>query len=383
MTDESNCSFAESLTLEDMHLAWEHVRRSRRTEVKDRLALKIYGHPSHTSKYLSMLMEMLKQGKYEPKAAYFFDKPKTDRSLRRYAFLDMDDRLVYQVLCNRLISNTFDDFVTQNRQQRVFGNIPNSPAEKPDYVFRSPFDIRLPGGGLLNGQYDLFRNRVLNSYDEFATRKGQSWFVRSDIRSYYPSVDHETLDKFLEECGWLSDEFSRKLLMKCLAKWASDEGKGIPVGYECSDYIGNLYVRDLDDALRDFSAHRYVDDMYIFVDDFEQAKDVLYRIDKTLQSLGLQRNTSKTMQHRLEDFDRDRFQMMLSQNLSVFAEKRRDDVAEAKRQDELLQILQDSFDPHTDDVLFSATIADIRRALPSSILAGEDIKKVAYILVRS
>ena len=374
-------SFPQNITIEEMELAWEHVRRSRRSEVKDRLALNIYGYPSHTRKYLSLLMEKLQQGTYEPRCASHFYKPKTDRSPRCYAFLDMDDRLVYQVLCNRLISSTFDKFIVLNRQQRVYGNIPIDPADKNDYVFRPPFDISRSSEVVVNGQFDLFRHRVLNSYDEFATPNKRSWFVRTDIRSYYPSVDHKTLDKFVKEHGWLSDKFSRELLMKSLAKWAKGTGKGIPVGYECSDYIGNLYVRDLDDALRDFRAHRYVDDLYIFVDDFEQVKDVLYRIDKTLQSLGLQRNTSKTMQYRLEDFDRDQFQTMLSTNLSVFAEERPDDVAEAKRQDELLQILEDSFDPHTDDVRFSAKISDIRRVafvLYRLKREREDIKELAY-----
>ena len=293
----------------------------------------------------------------------------------------MDDRLVYQVLCNKLIACTFDAVSALNRQQRVFGNIANSPGEKSEYVFRPPFDISLPGGKVLNGQFDLFRHRVRKSYEDFATRTGRSWIVRTDIRSYYPSVDHITLEEFLKERSWFSDESSQKLLMQCLAKWASDEGKGIPVGYECSDYIGNLYACDLDDALRDFRVHRYVDDIYIFVDGFEQVKDVLYRIDKTLQSLGLQRNTSKTMHHRLKDFNRDQLEKMLSENLSIFAEERHDDTEEAKRQDELLEILEESFDPHCDEVLFSSKIIDIRRVafvLNRLSRPDEDIKELAY-----
>jgi len=268
-----------------------------------------------------------------------------------------------------------------NRQCQVFGNIPNHPAENDEYVFRPPFDIRLSGGEVLDGQFDLFRKIVMNSYDEFALRTNQSWFVRTDIRSYFPSVDHVTLERFLLKRRWLADVTSRELLLKCLRKWASEEGKGIPIGYECSDYLGNLYVRDLDYALKDFRAHRYVDDIYIFVEDFEAVKDVLYRIDKTLKSLGLQRNTSKTMIHPLEEYGRDQFELLLSTNLSMYAEERPGDVAEQDRQRELLKILQESFDPHTDDVLFSSKIKDIRRVafvLYRLSGPGENIEELAY-----
>ena len=370
-----------NVEFQDLALAWEQVRRSRRTEVKDRLALKIYGYPGHTSKYLSLLMEKLKQGEYEPTFAAYFDKPKTDRSLRQFAFLDFEDRLVYQILCNKLISFTFDDIMALNYQQRVFGNIPNGPDERNDYVFQPPFNITRRESIVLNGQFDLFRHKVLKSYDEFAARDNRSWFVRTDIRSYYPSVDHETLERFLAERGWLPAESIRKLLMKCLAMWASEKGKGIPIGYECSDYIGNLYVQDLDNALHSFRAHRYVDDAYIFVDDFEQVKDVLHRIDNTLKRLGLQRNTSKTKVHRLGKFNRDQFESMLSENLSVFAEERQDYVEEVKRQNALLEILRESFEPHLEEDAFSAKISDIRRVafvLYRLDRKGKDIRELAY-----
>ena len=71
-------------------------------------------------------------------------------------------------------------------------------------------------------------------------------------------------------------------------------GPGIPIGYECSDLIGNLFLMSLDEALSDFAVHRYVDDIYIFEEDFEEAKQAIFLIDKTLGKRALQRNTLKT-----------------------------------------------------------------------------------------
>ena len=381
MTNENDNNLYARVTFEDMELAWEHVRRSKRWEVKDWLSLKIHGHPDYIEKYLSLLSDSLNEGNYFPSEAYHFYHPKTDRSLRRFEFLYMDDRLVYQHLCNLLIRGSYGSVIDLHRSQRVFGNIPIDPSIRMPFVFRRVFNERKEDGSLLYGQYDLFRLRVLESYDEYKDHEGQPWLVRTDIRSFFYSIDHEKLITLLEERGWLPDVGDRALLCKCLSKWTPEQGKGIPVGYECSDYIGNLYLSDLDMALKDFRVHRYVDDTYIFVDSFEEVKDVLYRMDMVLGSLGLQRNTSKTQTYRLPQFRKDQLQKVLGESLSMLAEEQQDDVEEEKRQGELLEILENSFDPHTTSDFFEDKITSfghVAFVLNRLKRKGDDIKELAY-----
>lgn len=384
MTDAKNSNFQISLTLDDLKFAWEHVRRSVRTEVKDWLSLKIHGHPDYIEKYLSLLLDRLKQGNYFPSDAYHFYHPKTDRSLRRFEFLEMDDRIVYQHLCNSLIQNSYKAVFDLNHCQRIFGNIPIDPSVRSPFVFRRVFNETQDDGSIRYGQYDLFRKLVLNSYNEFKKHQGQPWLVRTDIRSFFYSIDHKKLMTSLDERGWLPDVGDRDLLGKCLNKWTPEQGKGIPVGYECSDYISNLYLYDLDFALEDFRVHRYVDDTYIFVDSFEEVKDVLYRIDEVLASLGLQRNTSKTQMYRLPELRKDELQKILGKSLSMLAEVREDDLSEAKRQDELLEILQRSFDPHTTADFFEDRITNIGHiafVLYRLHREFENISELAYYIV--
>ena len=346
MTEQHTIPCISVPTIEELERAWTHVTRSTRTEVKDWLALQIYGHPSHTSKYLSFILDKLHQGEYQPAGTNPFYKPKKDRSLRRFEFLDMDDRIVFQYLCNRLIKFSFRVIAELHSSHRVYGNIPIGPELKSQWLFQRPFNLQSNGLILANGQYDLFRNRVLASFDEFALHQGQGWLIRTDIRSYYYSIDHDQLFKLIRNHNWLPDKADTDLLRRCLKKWAPAPGKGIPVGYECSDHIGNLYLNCLDETLKDFRVHRYVDDTYIFVHDFEEVKEVLFKIDNTLDSLGLQRNTSKTMTYRVSDLSREKLQRILRQSLSAVAEERKEPTAEAKRQQRLLAILEESFDPH-------------------------------------
>ncbi len=368
MTVQQNAGYVNIPTIEEMKQAWTHITRSTRTEVKDRLALNIYGHPSHTSKYLSFVLDKLMRSEYIPSNSYPFYRPKKDRSLRRFEFLEMDDRIVFQYLCNRLIRFSYKTIAELYFARRVFGNIPIDPSKQSDWLFLRPFNLRTGGFVVANGQYDLFRNRVLQSYDEFKLKQRSTWLVRTDIRSFYYSVDHEKLLQLIEKHGWLPDEADRNLLRMCLAKWTPGPGKGIPVGYECSDYIGNLYLNRLDESLQDFRVHRYVDDTYILVQDFEEAKNVLSKIDKSLEALGLQRNTSKTKTYRIHDLPRKKLQRMLRESLSTVADERQDTVAERKRQDKLRAILQESFDP--------------KRAAESEDDSFADFRNVAFVLNR-
>ena len=372
------------MTIEEMKLAWEHVRRSVRPEVKDWLSLKIHGHPDYFEKYLSMLSDRLSKGNYSPSDAYHFHHPKTDRSLRRFEFLNMDDRLVYQHLCKLLIRDSYGTVIDLHCSQRIYGNIPIDPSKRMPYVFRRVFNEKQDDGSLLYGQYDLFKCRVFESYDEFKNHEGQPWLVRTDIRSFYYSVDHEKLAVLLEKRGWLPNADDRDLLCKCLSKWTPEQGKGIPVGYECSDYIGNLYLNDLDNALEDFRVHRFVDDTYIFVDSFEEVKDVLYRMDKELSRLGLQRNTSKTQTYCLPELPKSQLQKVLGESLSMLAEVRPDDVSEAKRQDKLLEILRQSFDPHTTADFFADKITNVGHVafvLNRLSRKSESIQELGYYIL--
>ncbi len=381
MTDSQKVFFPESLTIDDIELAWEHVRRSKRWEVKDWLALRIYGYPPHKSKYLSFLLQKLRQEEYSPGQAYCFYHPKTDRSLRRFAFLDMDDRLVYQLLCNILIANSFDDLRKLNRENRVFGNMPIDPVKKSFYVLEPPFNIRLPNGGMHNGQYELFRYRVLNSYKEFVNEEERPWLVRADIRSYFPSIDHSLLADLIEKRNWMQDTSASNLLFKCLAKWTPDQAKGIPVGYECSDYMGNLYLYDLDMKMEHCRIHRYVDDIYIFVKSFEDAKEVIHRIDLSLDSLRLQRNTSKTEIFCLRDLPFQKLKKLLSENLSMLARKRLDRAAEERRQDDLIRIWRNAYNAESESNCFDGTINDIRQVafvLNRLCRKRTDVQEIAY-----
>ncbi len=381
---DHNGTILEYLTYGDIELAWKRLQHSTRREVKDWLALEIYGHPDLESNYLTTLLRTLQFDNYEPHDAFHFDRPKSDRSLRRFSFLDLNDRLVYQLLCDILISNSYDVLAKLHCAGRLYGNLPNDPVHRSKHVFRPVFGISEPGKLPVSGQYEMFKFRVLTSYDEFSAHEGQPWLVSTDIRSFYPSIDQKHLLSLIKKWGWLPDQPMIDLLQKCLKKWGAADRKGIPIGYECSDYLAHLYINGLDKNLMDFRVHRYVDDIYIFAKDFEQVKDVLFRLDMELGCLGLQRNTAKTTYSRLADYPREKLKNFLSESLSMFAEEHSDPVEEDRRQNALVEIFHQSFDSHSSEDSFDANNLDMRQvAFVHNRLhrTNATIKDVAYYVL--
>ncbi len=355
MADDSFKEFDAFVSDENLNLAWKRLTHSVRREVKDWLGLQAYAPQLDT--HIVILQNSLRS-EYEPSQAYSFYKTKQDRSLRRFSFLTMDDRLVYQAICNVLIENSHREIFDLSKAGKLFSNIPTPPYEKSPYTFRRPFTSRF---GLHQGQYNRYREQVLCSYREFKGAHNDAWLVRTDVRSYFPSIEHSRLQEMLKENKWLGDDQTRVILKRCLAKWQVEPGKGIPIGYECSDQIGNMFLLPLDTALFDFTAHRYVDDVYIFVENFERAKEAIHIVDQVLTRLSLQRNTLKTEFLSLDEFPEEDLLRKLTESLSQLANESPLDETENERQRKLLDLLHTEFGNRFEKLNLKRTVNNISR----------------------
>lgn len=284
--------FPEFASMENFELAFDRVAASVRSEVKNWLGKDVYGYEAHKSKHLSLLQSRVSKA-YKTDKVYEIERPKQDRSLRTFQFLSMDDRIVYQALGNKFSERSFEELLELSQQGRIFANIPTIPQKKLRWMFRRAFTSRDENGGVGGGQYNLFRYAVKTSRDAFIARFPSPWMIKTDISSFYPSINHNMLITLLKESNW-ADASEVKLLTSCLKGWAEESPKGIPVGYETSDLISNLYLFSLDKAMSKFKIMRYVDDIYIFVENLEVLKEAVLTLDKALYDLDLVRNAAKT-----------------------------------------------------------------------------------------
>ena len=173
------------------------------------------------------------------------------------------------------------------------------------------------------------------------------------------------------------------ILKQCLAEWNDGSDQGIPIGYECSDLIGNLFLVSLDEALSDFAVHRYVDDIYIFEKDFEEAKQAIFLIDKTLGKRALQRNTLKTEFLSLSELSEDELRRRLTESLSQIAHQEPTEESENQRQRQLLGILHGEFGSDFGNLNLKGEVRNISRVAFAlyRLRVNGNVRRLAYSIL--
>ncbi|MCC6616592.1 MAG: TIR domain-containing protein [Anaerolineae bacterium] len=281
------------LTYDNFSLAWRRIRNSPITTTKDRLGLKIFSQSLNI--HIERLIRDLAAGYYEPELPSLLYLPKKSGRLRPFTLLHMRDRLVYQAIGNILIRNVYEE-LKATADIKVFS--PVLAGVNGDYVFYPS----LRKGDDFEGQFLKFTRRQAELIDS----GNFTWVVQADIASFYPSIDHSLLIQKLASDGWL-DERSCDLLRRCLRIWSSDDllsqvNKGLPIGYETSDLLANLFLQELNLAMIDQEYLRYVDDVRVFTTSEMEGEKILNQLDVFLQKQGLTLQEAKTGVKKLAEF---------------------------------------------------------------------------------
>jgi hypothetical protein len=275
-------------------LAWETIRNSLRYEVKDRLALEVFA--SNRDKHLQLLAQSVKTGEFQPSPCDRIFSPKSDGTLRPFAYLTIRDRVIYQALGNVILRNSYQE-IRSLANKSLFAHVPQPPnhlGEFKPFMFEPTFSRH----GWI-GQFNRYEKRVFEAIEEYAAIEG-SWMVQTDIASYYPSIDHNLLISLLETKGWLKAPELRNLLHNCLKGWtifdgAAPHSQGLPIGYETSDLLSTLFLLPITQELsQNTRILQYVDDIYFFSNSRRDARKRLIDIDFALQARALVRNSQKT-----------------------------------------------------------------------------------------
>lgn len=132
------------------------------------------------------------------------------------------------------------------------------------------------------------------------------WAVKTDVSSYFNSIDPERLVVMLREhIGTREPElvdFMSELLLRGEFTYHGEirQGSmGAIAGAAFSNFFGNVYLMELDEAMEeqgDLYA-RYSDDICVFVNSREEAEEVLAKITEMLTERGLKLNEKKTEIH--------------------------------------------------------------------------------------
>lgn len=175
------------------------------------------------------------------------------------------------------------------------------------------FDCLLPLQ-IYSHRYNKFDDRYLlhNSIQQWSKFEGivrnraqNRVIVIADIQNYYENIYIYQLKNDLESClrqtAISLDEMkemseSINCLTDCLNAWSYDGKRGIPQNRDCSSFLANIYMLDIDNVMLNagYEYYRYMDDIKIICSDVFIARKALRLLVNTLRDKMLSVNSKKT-----------------------------------------------------------------------------------------
>jgi Reverse transcriptase (RNA-dependent DNA polymerase) len=116
--------------------------------------------------------------------------------------------------------------------------------------------------------------------------------LRTDVRSFYPTVDPSVLYRALVAAGVAGRVATAAAAM--VEGWGSEGHGGLPIGPPGSAVMANAVLRPVDDAVAMVPYLRWVDDYLIAASDPAEAARLVEQVDQALDRLGLVRSEPKT-----------------------------------------------------------------------------------------
>lgn len=117
-------------------------------------------------------------------------------------------------------------------------------------------------------------------------RQGCRYFVKFDIKKYFPNIDHEILKNQLKKI------FKDKKVLEAYFEIIDSTDKGLPIGNYTSQPLANLYLTPLDryikETLKVKYYIRYMDDIVILSKNKRQLKKIIKPIKEYISLLKLE-----------------------------------------------------------------------------------------------
>lgn len=145
------------------------------------------------------------------------------------------------------------------------------------------------------------RHQIVCQLRELLGDKFPKYILRTDISSFYESIPRKQLLKKLRDDPLLTLA-SKKIIRRILFEYSAITGSnvGLPRGIGISAYLAELYMRDIDRAVRNYPGvlyyARYVDDIFIILCPPPNIGTMPFRraVITEFKKLGLTRNKEKT-----------------------------------------------------------------------------------------
>ena len=243
--------------------AWKKVASNKGAAGVDKISIKRFRLNAQV--YVTELESGLRDGTFEPSAVKRVHIPKDGKKTRPLGIPTVKDCIVQTAL----------KMVLESIFEKEF--LPTS------YGFR-------PGRGCKDALREV--DRLL--------KKGYTWVVDADFKSYFDSIPHDLLMERLRErisdgkVLHLIELFLKLEILEDMKLW--NPISGTPQGAVLSPLLANVYLHQLDLVLHrhGFKMVRYADDWVVLCRNMDEAKTALIQIQSWIADNGLELSPEKT-----------------------------------------------------------------------------------------
>jgi hypothetical protein len=269
---------ASLISLPNLDLAWSRICTARNLQHK-RLFRQLYAayEPGRRAN-LILLREQLKGG-WKPTSPIRIYMPKPSGLLRPLTLLTLDDQIVLQAVANLVARQVFD------RRHSVEGRsvFSNCLTARDSIFFLQDWRVT----------YHLFKTRLQRHLDF-----GHRWIAHFDLAAFYETISHRALQSVVSPGGGGGELW--QLIREWLCVWTSGPGgipvdHGIPQGPIASDFLAEVFLLPLDEAMRQAGIPyiRYVDDIRVLAKNEDQVRRAAITLELACRRLSLIPQSSK------------------------------------------------------------------------------------------
>lgn len=241
---------------------------------------------------VEQLIDEISTSTYHPHPVERFYIPKKDNLARPIVLLYFTDLLIYQAICNIIMEVTRQKY-SPTFNNTSFANIPNSEQQTYKHMQFHPWGL----------QWKKFKNKIRSYYNS-----GYKWIAEFDIASFYDTINHSILKAILE-LNEIDDQLI-ELLQYYLSEWSKSgsilpKNVGIPQGPECSAWLAEIYMLELDDKFNNTSLNvrylRYADDIRIMAKCELECQKAITLLDLQCKDYALIAQSSKILICELDE----------------------------------------------------------------------------------
>ncbi len=194
---------------------------------------------------------------------------------------------LHSLLKNKLYkTSAYTHFTIKDPKERVISRLPYYPDRIVHHAIMNilePIFVK----AFTADTYSCIKGRGIHSASEKIKTvvrfndNSTKYFLKIDIRKFYPSVDHDVLKSLLRR------KFKDKDLLDLL-DGIIDTSDGLPIGNYLSQYFANFYLTYFDHWIKETigikNYFRYADDMLFFSDNKPFLHELLFKIKEYLKT---------------------------------------------------------------------------------------------------